>query len=185
MRQPGGEPCVGGQSGRRPGGGAHPGRAGPPAHRLCRRGQRLHVHHRPPAGLSGRAARSEHPPREDDQTFAGRDYSFSSGVEAARRLLARPERPTALFCISDVLALGAVQAARELGLRVPEDLSVVGFDDVEYAVMGHPRLTTVRQPCYELGRTAGELLLTQIQGGPRGRAVYLPHTLIERDSTAR
>ena len=125
------------------------------------------------------------PPREDDQTFAGRDYSFSSGVEAARRLLARPERPTALFCISDVLALGAVQAARELGLRVPEDLSVVGFDDVEYAVMGHPRLTTVRQPCYELGRTAGELLLTQIQGGPRGRAVYLPHTLIERDSTAR
>ena len=125
------------------------------------------------------------PPREDDQTFAGRDYSFASGVEAARRLLARPERPTALFCISDVLALGAVQAARELGLRVPEDLSVVGFDDVEYAVMGHPRLTTVRQPCYELGRTAGELLLTQIQGGPRGRAVYLPHTLIERDSTAR
>ena len=125
------------------------------------------------------------PPREDDQTFAGRDYSFSSGVEAARRLLARPERPTALFCISDVLALGAVQAARELGLRVPEDLSVVGFDDVEYAVMGHPRLTTVRQPCYELGRTAGELLLTQIQGGPRGRAVYLPHTLIERGSTAR
>ena len=97
------------------------------------------------------------PPREDDQTFAGRDYSFASGVEAAR----------------------------ELGLRVPEDLSVVGFDDVEYAVMGHPRLTTVRQPCYELGRTAGELLLTQIQGGPRGRAVYLPHTLIERDSTAR
>ena len=103
------------------------------------------------------------PPREDDQTFAGRDYSFASGV----------------------VALGAVQAARELGLRVPEDLSVVGFDDVEYAVMGHPRLTTVRQPCYELGRTAGELLLTQIQGGPRGRAVYLPHTLIERDSTAR
>ena len=67
------------------------------------------------------------PPREDDQTFAGRDYSFASGVEAARRLLARPERPTALFCISDVLALGAVQAARELGLRVPEDLSAVGF----------------------------------------------------------
>ncbi|MFQ9816514.1 MAG: substrate-binding domain-containing protein [Oscillospiraceae bacterium] len=89
----------------------------------------------------------EDPPREDDQTFAGRDYSFASGVEAARRLLAWPERPTALFCISDVLALGAVQAARELGLRVPEDLSVVGLDDVEYAVMGHPRLTTVRQPC--------------------------------------
>lgn len=98
---------------------------------------------------------------------------------------ARPERPTALFCISERAGPGRRAAARELGLRVPEDLSVVGFDDVEYAVMGHPRLTTVRQPCYELGRTAGELLLTQIQGGPRGRAVYLPHTLIERDSTAR
>ena len=60
------------------------------------------------------------PPREDDQTFAGRDYSFASGVEAARRLLARPERPTALFCISDVLALGAVQAGSYTHLRAHE-----------------------------------------------------------------
>ncbi|MFR4561321.1 MAG: substrate-binding domain-containing protein [Flavonifractor plautii] len=105
------------------------------------------------------------PPREDDQTFAGRDYSFSSGVEAARRLLARPERPTALFCISDVLALGAVQAARELGLRVPEDLSVVGFDDVERRD-GPPQATTVRQPCYELGRTAGSFCSPRFRAAP-------------------
>ena len=83
------------------------------------------------------------------------------------------------------MAIGAMKQLHQLGVKVPEQVSVVGFDDVEYAVMGHPRLTTVRQPCYELGRTAGELLLSQIQGGPRGRAVYLPHTLIERDSTAR
>lgn len=125
------------------------------------------------------------PVREEDQTFAGRDYSFSSGVEAARRLLDREDRPTALFCISDVLALGAIQVAREMGLRVPEDLSVVGFDDVEYAVMGHPRLTTVHQPCYELGSMAGELLIAQIRGEPKGKTVYLPHKLMERDSTAK
>ena len=87
--------------------------------------------------------------------------------------------------LGDVLALGALQAARELGLRVPEDLSVVGFDDVEYAVMFQPHLTTIRQPCYALGHTAGEMLLRQIQGGPGGQARYLPHQLIERDSTAQ
>ena len=78
-----------------------------------------------------------------------------------------------------------IDRARELGLRVPEDLSVVGFDDVEYAVMFQPHLTTIRQPCYALGHTAGEMLLRQIQGGPGGQARYLPHQLIERDSTAQ
>ena len=123
--------------------------------------------------------------READEVLASGDYTFTSGVQAARRLLDREDRPTALFCISDVLALGALQAARELGLRVPEDLSVVGFDDVEYAVMFQPHLTTIRQPCYALGHTAGEMLLRQIQGGPGGQARYLPHQLIERDSTAQ
>ena len=124
------------------------------------------------------------PLREEYEVWASADYSFSSGVEATKRLLDLPDRPTALFCISDVLALGALQAARERGLRVPEDLSVVGFDDVEYAVMFQPHLTTIRQPGYELGRAAGEMLLKQIQGGAGGQVRYLPHQLIERDSTA-
>ena len=124
------------------------------------------------------------PLREEYEALASADYSFSSGVEAARRLLNRPEPPTALFCVSDVLALGALQAARELGVRVPEELSVVGFDDVEYAVMFQPHLTTIRQPCYELGLAAGETLLKQLRGGPGGQVHYLPHQLIERDSTA-
>ena len=124
------------------------------------------------------------PLREEYEVLASADYSFSSGVEAARRLLNRPEPPTALFCVSDVLALGALQAARELGIRVPEELSVVGFDDVEYAVMFQPHLTTIRQPCYELGLAAGETLLKQLRGGPGGQVHYLPHQLIERDSTA-
>ena len=84
-------------------------------------------------------------------TSAAGDYNFSSGVQAARTLLSLPDRPTALFCISDVIALGALRVAKEMGLRVPEDLSVVGFDDVEYATMFRPMLTTVSQPCYQLG----------------------------------
>lgn len=124
------------------------------------------------------------PVREADQLLASGDYSFASGVECARRLLDREDRPTALFCVSDVLALGAIQAAREMGISVPGELSVVGFDDVEYASMGYPRLTTVRQPCYELGSTAGELLVEHIRGGAAARAVFLDHQIIVRDSTA-
>ena len=116
--------------------------------------------------------------------FAGGDYSFSTGVKVAGDLLDRPARPTALFCVSDVLALGALQAARERGLRVPEDLSVVGFDDVEYASMFQPRLTTIRQPCYQLGELAASLLLRQIGGEAGGQSLFLPHEWIIRDSTA-
>ena len=119
------------------------------------------------------------------EAFADKDYSFLSGVRAAGELLDRKDRPTALFCISDVLALGAIRAAEERGLRVPEDLTVVGFDDVEYATMFRPMLTTVSQPCYELGQAACELLLRQIRGEGAGTARFLPHKMILRDSSAR
>lgn len=122
---------------------------------------------------------------EDYEAFADHDYSFLSGIRAAGELLDLKERPTALFCISDVLALGAVRAAEERGLKVPEDLTVVGFDDVEYAAMFRPMLTTVSQPCYELGRCSCELLLGQIGGGEAGTARFLPHKMILRDSAAQ
>ena len=122
------------------------------------------------------------PPREDDQTFAGRDYSFASGVEAARRLLARPERPTALFCISDVLALGAVQAARELGLRVPEDLSVVGFDDIALAPYMVPSLASVRVPVTEMIKESINRLIFMLDGGEFNFQQSFPGALIERES---
>ena len=122
--------------------------------------------------------------RPDYEESASRDYSFSTGVEAAGRLLDRTERPTALFCVSDVLALGAVQAARERGLRIPEDLSIVCFDEVEYASMFQPRLTTIRQPCYRMGAVAASLLLRQMQGESGGQAMFLPHEWVARDSTA-
>src|SRR5919197_2588344 len=78
------------------------------------------------------------------------DFEIGGGVEAAGALLDLPERPTAIFAFNDNIAIGAIQAARARGLRVPEDLSVVGFDDVGNATIVTPALTTVRQPLAEM-----------------------------------
>ncbi|MFT4104193.1 MAG: LacI family DNA-binding transcriptional regulator [Lacrimispora sp.] len=125
----------------------------------------------------------------DERYFAygDRDYSFESGIHAGKELLSlqEKERPTAVFCVSDVLALGVIRAAGNMGLRVPEDISVIGFDDVEYATMFDPMLTTISQPRYSLGKASVEMLLSQIETGETGEAVYLEHRLILRDSTVK
>ena len=125
------------------------------------------------------------PIRKEYMAYADRDYSFQSGISAARQLLDRPDRPTAVFCISDVLAMGAIRAAGGLGIRVPEELSVVGFDDVEYATMMNPMLTTVSQPLYPLGKTSARMLIDQIESGEGKGKIFLEHKLVIRDSTAR
>ena len=107
------------------------------------------------------------------------------GREAAETLLALPEPPTAIFACNDNIAIGAIQAARARGLRVPEDLSIVGFDDIEHATIVTPALTTVRQPLAEMGRTAVSLLNRLLE---RQRFetlhVELATRLVVRDSTA-
>ena len=123
--------------------------------------------------------------REDYIAYASRDYSFNSGKARARELLGNHPHPTAIFCISDTLALGAITAAREMGYRVPEDVTVIGFDDVEDTTMFHPYITTVYQPCYELGKQSTQLLyalMTQRKDVPR--QVVLPHQLIVRESSS-
>ena len=125
------------------------------------------------------------PVRKEYMTYADRDYSFQSGIAAARELLTLPDRPTAIFCISDVLAMGAIRAAEELGLSVPGELSVVGFDDVEYATMMNPMLTTVSQPLYPLGKTSARMLIEQIEAGEGKGKIFLEHKLVIRDSTAQ
>ena len=116
---------------------------------------------------------------------ASYDYSFKSGKAKAKELLTTDPMPTAIFCISDTLALGAVIAAQELGYCVPEDVTVIGFDDVEHTTMFHPYITTVAQPCYELGRHSAELLFAQItHASDYTREVVLPHQLIIRESSA-
>jgi LacI family transcriptional regulator len=107
------------------------------------------------------------------------------GREAAAELLDLHDRPTAIFAFNDNIAIGAIQAARARGLRVPEDLSVVGFDDVEHATIVTPALTTVRQPLAEMGRTAVSLLMRLLE---RQRFetlhVELATRLVVRESTA-
>lgn len=116
--------------------------------------------------------------------YTDEDYDYNCSLNAARQMLSREDRPSALFCISDSVALAAVVAAGELGLRVPEDVSIVGFDDVIYTQMFHPYLTTVSQPCAELGRQAVETLHCLItQSELPSRKVVLPHGFVIREST--
>jgi DNA-binding LacI/PurR family transcriptional regulator len=104
----------------------------------------------------------------------GDSPSPSVGDEATRRLLDTGSRFTAIFAFNDVSALGAIRALRERGLRVPEDVSVVGFDDIPSAAYQNPGLTTVRQPLREMGRRAAETLVHRIEG--RGNRAT-PHTI--------
>jgi DNA-binding LacI/PurR family transcriptional regulator len=114
------------------------------------------------------------------------DSSMQSGYDATRTLLSRPERPTAIFATNDLMALGAVEAAIDHGLRVPEDLSVIGLDDIMLGRHVRPPLTTVAIPKQELARQAIELLLRYIDD-PEAEPELLtvrPHLVIRR-STGR
>ena len=111
------------------------------------------------------------------------DFQRPRAVAAGRALLSRFERPTAIFASNDVSAFGVMEAARELGLRIPEDLSVVGFDDIPEASNVDPPLTTVRQPLEEMGRVAVRTLLaTMHDQGHRTERIELPTRLIVRAS---
>lgn len=113
-----------------------------------------------------------------------KDYSFPAGHEAALRLLSGPDRPTALFCFSDLLASGALRAAHELGLQVPGDLSVVGMGDQLAAQIVWPALTTVAIPTVEMAAAAVDLLLDAIKGAPDAvRERVFETTLVVRDSS--
>lgn len=115
--------------------------------------------------------------------------SIADGKRAFREAWASGRRPTAVLAMSDAIAMGVVEAARELGRRVPADLSVVGFDDVDIAEIADPPLTTVHQPIREKGREAARLLLEGLTGEPRrgehARQVRLATRLVVRSSTAR
>lgn len=106
---------------------------------------------------------------------------------AARRLLALKHRPTAIFCANDDTAIGAAHAVIESGFRIPEDISLVGFDDMRYARVMRPALTTVRQPAEEMGVRIVQSLCRDIENPPRKATVrvpeIVPHQLVVRDST--
>ena len=112
-------------------------------------------------------------------------WTRDDGYETARHLLSLPEPPTALFCANDLIALGALAAAQELSLRVPDDVALVGFDDIDAAAMVTPPLTTVENPAYETGLLAGVLLrerMSRPEAEPP-RTVTVPCRLVERSSS--
>lgn len=113
-------------------------------------------------------------------------WGYESGYTAMRQLLMDDEPPTAVFAASDALAIGAYRALAEAGLRVPDDISVIGFDNIEASAFTTPPLTTVHQPFTELGHEAFSLLLAMLDGGVRQPSnVLLPAEIVYRESTGR
>lgn len=131
-----------------------------------------------------RQALSEGGYRFDRSLVRRADFREDGGYKATRTLLELPSPPDALFVANNLMTLGALHAIQDLGLRVPEDIGVVGFDDSPAADLMRPRLTVVAQPTYEIGRVAGELLLAATAGG-KPQDVVLAPSLIVRDSSRK
>ncbi|HRL12956.1 MAG TPA: LacI family DNA-binding transcriptional regulator [Aggregatilineales bacterium] len=122
----------------------------------------------------------------DDALIVEGDFTDQDGFEGMRHLLALDHPPTAVFAANDIIALGALKAARALNVRVPEDVSIIGMDDIHAAALTSPALTTVAKPKYDIGVRGAHLLLQRMQGETpeRVRHDLLPCSLIIRDSTA-
>lgn len=114
----------------------------------------------------------------------GGDFSMASGQVAAQEWLAMADRPTAMFFSSDEMACGFIGALQRNGMSVPRDVSVIGFDGIEFGAHVTPALTTIRQPRGLMGRVAAERLLERLAGGEPGGDTILPVELVERASTA-
>jgi len=114
------------------------------------------------------------------------DWTRQGGYDAMRQMLKRPVRshPDAVFCANDLMAIGAIDALREAGLVVPDDVAVAGFDDVDAATIVRPPLTTVVNPAYDIGVNAGQLLLSRLSGAydGDGRTIGVPCPLVVRES---
>lgn len=100
----------------------------------------------------------------DPHYIARGNFTYEAGANALKQLLALPQPPTAIFCHSDIMALGALSYAKRQGLKVPDDLSIIGFDNISLAEFCDPPLTTVAQPRFDIGREAMLLLLNQLSG---------------------
>jgi len=122
---------------------------------------------------------------EDGWVLEGK-LTIGGAMEATERLLRHRRRPTAIFCANDEMAMGAMHAIKTNGLRIPADISVIGFDDIRYAEILDPPLTTVHQPAGEIGERVMYRLLQQIEDGraPAAEAEIVAHRLIKRQSVA-
>ncbi len=121
--------------------------------------------------------------RYDPRLVSNCDFTQAGGASATTRLLQANPQLDAVFAANDLMAFGVLEALRGAGRRVPDDVAVVGFDDVPAAALTHPPLTTVHQPLYEMGRTAAAMVMSGIQGADISGRVELPTRLVIRGSS--
>lgn len=126
----------------------------------------------------------------DETIVVQKDFTRNGGMEATQTLLKRfvgskqAQRPTAIFCANDMVAIGSMDAIREQNLSIPDDIAVVGYDDIEASALIHPALTTVLNPAYKIGQAIGELLLERMRGTYQGpsRHITIPYQFMQRES---
>ena len=136
--------------------------------------------------LAGVKSRARAERAERDLIVVHGDFSIEAGAAGAERLLDRRDPPTAVFCFNDEMAMGVIEHANRRGVRVPRDLSVIGFDDIRFAKHMDPPLTTIAQPMREIGEGTVRMLVDILAGRTIAPvSVTLPHTLVVRSSTAR
>jgi DNA-binding LacI/PurR family transcriptional regulator len=119
----------------------------------------------------------------DEDLILESNFEYDSGFNLAWQLLQHPDPPTLIFAGNDVMAFGVINAIMSLGLHVPEDVSVIGFDDIPQASYFIPALTTIRQPAKEIGRMAARLILNQFKESSIPAAITIPTSLVVRKST--
>ena len=133
-----------------------------------------------------RGAMSQSGLQPDDQLIIYGDYTLQGGEVAAESLLLQKNRPSAIFCFSDEIALGCMYTLKQHGFNIPDDISVIGFDDIPLSKYFSPPLTTIAQPTEEIGANCATILLDLIDGKkPEKLRHILPHKLVVRESTRR
>lgn len=122
-----------------------------------------------------------------EELIAEGDITYDGGYTCMRQLLSKNKLPTAVFATSDVMALGAKTAIEDVGLRIPEDISLIGFDDIPEVSRTRPKLSTIAQPKYRMGQEAANILLEQIENKQTNlkKKIIMDHTVVARESTAR
>lgn len=125
-------------------------------------------------------------PQSSTPVFYGNGFSFKEGVDCLPKIIDQYPETTAVFAASDDMAVGVLSAAYKLGIRVPEELSVMGFDNTKIAEMAVPPLTTVAQPLLEMGKTAADMLFYLINAGKKNlESRIVPHEIVERASVKK
>jgi LacI family transcriptional regulator len=120
----------------------------------------------------------------DENLIIPGDYTRQGGKKAMAELLNRPDPPTAVFCANDLSALGALEEAKTRGCKIPEDLSIIGYDDIDEAAYASPPLTTIRLPPHKIGIVVAEKLIERLNGRVEASLTLIEGKMIVRESTA-